>query len=401
MVMSKKLPEGWKEYKLGDIGKIQTGNTPSTKNEEFYNSDDVMFVKPDDFIEGKINIINKSKAHLSNVGAEKGRFIPKGSLLVTCIGILGKVGIIENDCCFNQQINAIVPNKDIVIPKYIAYYILKNRHILEAMAGGAVVPMINKTQFSGIKIYLPPLEEQERIVSILERAEDAIRKREESIRLIDEYLKSVFVDMFGDPVTNPKGWDKKKLSGLGEFKNGMNFNKSDFGYNIKFLGVSEFKYGNVINDINILPSLELLSEPSQDYLLKKGDIVFVRSNGSKELVGRSVLIGDLAEDTTYSGFCIRYRNKNEEVTPDYLISLFNNDGFKSSFKQDSRGCSINNLNQKILGELNVIIPPRELQEKFTKIVNNMEIIKKKQINSCEELNNLFNSLMQRAFNAEL
>ena len=381
MVMSKKLPQGWKKVKLGTLVNIKTGKLDANASSQ----------------DGEYPFFTCSVQPLR---------VSSYSYDCECVLVAGNGDL--NVKYYNGKFDAyqrtyIIESidKNELYVKYLYYFMSKYIDVLRAKSIGGVIKYIKLGDLTDAKITIPPLEEQERIVSILERAEDAIRKREESNRLLDEYLKSVFVDMFGDPVTNPKGWDKKKLSELGEFKNGMNFNKSDFGYNIKFLGVSEFKYGNVINDINILPSLELLSEPSQDYLLKKGDIVFVRSNGSKELVGRSVLIGDLAEDTTYSGFCIRYRNKNEEVTPDYLISLFNNDGFKSSFKQDSRGCSINNLNQKILGELNVIIPPRELQEKFIKIVNDMEIIKKKQINSCEELNNLFNSLMQRAFNGEL
>lgn len=381
MVMSKKLPQGWKKVKLGTLVNIKTGKLDANASSQ----------------DGEYPFFTCSVQPLR---------ISSYSYDCECVLVAGNGDL--NVKYYNGKFDAyqrtyIIESidKNELYVKYLYYFMSKYIDVLRAKSIGGVIKYIKLGDLTDAKITIPPLEEQERIVSILERAEDAIRKREESNRLLDEYLKSVFVDMFGDPVTNPKGWDKKKLSELGEFKNGMNFNKSDFGYNIKFLGVSEFKYGNVINDINILPSLELLSEPSQDYLLKKGDIVFVRSNGSKELVGRSVLIGDLAEDTTYSGFCIRYRNKNEEVTPDYLISLFNNDGFKSSFKQDSRGCSINNLNQKILGELNVIIPPRKLQEKFIKIVNDMEIIKKKQINSCEELNNLFNSLMQRAFNGEL
>ncbi|MCU9813346.1 restriction endonuclease subunit S [Paraclostridium sp. AKS81] len=399
--MSKKLPEGWRRLSLSELGKIYTGNTPPTKKEEFYISNDVMFIKPDDFIQGKINIIGKSKAYLSKVGAEKGRFIPKGSVLITCIGILGKVGIIDEDCCFNQQINAIVPNLNIVIPKYLAYYIMNNKHILESMAGGAVVPMINKTQFSSIKIDLPPLEEQARIVSILEKAESAIEKRKESIKLIDEYLKSVFVDMFGDPVINTKNWNIKKLGELGYFKNGMNYKQSDSGFNIKFLGVGEFKYGNIINNSNMLPILELQEQPKDEYLLKDGDIVFVRSNGSKELVGRSVLIKGLEEDTTYSGFCIRYRNQNNEIMPEFLSSLFSDEGFKSYFKKDSRGANINNLNQQMLSDLNIIIPPIELQNKFTDFVKQVNKLKFEMENSLKELENNFNSLMQKAFNGEL
>ena len=394
MNMSKKLPQGWKEYRLGDIGKIYTGNTPPTRNEEFYNSPDVMFVKPDDFIEEKINIITTSKAHLSNLGAEKGRFIPKGSLLVTCIGILGKVGIIEKDCCFNQQINAIVPNIQIVIPEYIAYYILKNRHILEAIAGGAVVPMINKTQFSNIKIYLPPLEKQERIVSILERAEGAICKREESNRLLDEYLKSVFVEMFGDPVTNPKGWDKIKLKDAGTLERGKSKHRPRNAPELLGGIYPLIQTGDIAN------SGMYLSEYTQTYseiglkqskMWNKGTLaITIAANIAKT----AVLDIDACFPDSVVGFI-----PNEYTNVEFVCvwMSFLQDMLEKTAPESAQ----KNINLKILGDLDIIAPPIELQEKFTQIVYTIEVMKKKQINSNDELNNLFNSLMQRAFSGEL
>lgn len=394
--MSKKLPEGWKEYKLSDIGKIHTGNTPPTKNEEFYNSNDVMFVKPDDFIEGKINIINTSKAHLSNTGAEKGRFIPKGSLLVTCIGILGKVGIIEKDCCFNQQINAIVPNKDIVIPKYIAYYILKNRHLLESIAGGAVVPMINKTQFSNIKIYLPPLEEQERIVSILERAESAICKRGECNRLLDEYLKSVFVEMFGDPVTNHKGWDKKKLKDFGKVVTGNTPSRKQEEYYGDY--IEWIKSDNINTPYHYLTKAEeYLSEEGFNVGRKvpKGSILITCIAGSRSCIGNCAIAN---REVTFNQQ-INAIVPNEDVNNNFLYAqlLVGKSVVQSYSTNSMKGM----ISKGVFENIEFMCPPTELQNKFGEIFDKINEMK----NKCEEellgLNNLFSSLMQRAFKGEL
>lgn len=162
---------------------------------------------------------------------------------------------------------------------------------------------------------------------------------------------------------------------MGYFKNGMNYKQSDSGFNIKFLGVGEFKYGNIISSANILPTLELQEKPNEEYLLKMGDIVFVRSNGSKELVGRSVLVRELEEDTTYSGFCIRYRNQYSEMMPEFLIQLFLNENFKKTFKQDSRGANINNLNQQMLSVLKIIVPSIEIQKQFIDFVEQVDKLK--------------------------
>lgn len=155
----------------------------------------------------------------------------------------------------------------------------------------------------------------------------------------------------------------------------MNYKQSDSGFCIKFLGVGEFKYGNTINNSKFLSTLELQEKPNNEYLLKNGDIVFVRSNGSKELVGRSVLIGKIKEDVTYSGFCIRYRNKSDRIKPVFLINLFSNEGFKNCFKKDSRGANINNLNQQMLSSLNIILPPIKLQNEFEHFITSIEKLK--------------------------
>ena len=196
--------------------------------------------------------------------------------------------------------------------------------------------------------------------------------------------------MFGNTVINSKGWDIKNLGTLGYFKNGMNYKQSDSGFNIKFLGVGEFKYGNKIDSSNILPTLGLQEEPNEEYILKKGDIVFVRSNGSKELVGRSILVRKLEEKTTYSGFCIRYRNQCEDLIPDFLIHLFADENFKKTFKNDSRGVNINNLNQQMLSSLKIIVPPLELQSEFADFVNQVDKLKFEVQKSLQEMENNFN-----------
>ena len=286
---------------------------------------------------------------------------------------------------------------------YIYYYFKSTygQNALKSISSGTSMLKFNKTQLKTLPLPIPNLDIQKKIVDALDKAQELIDKRKEQIEQLDELVKSRFIEMFGDPVINIKKWDLGKLGELGYFKNGMNYKQSDSGFNIKFLGVGEFKYGNVINNSDTLPTLELQEKPNNEYLLKDGDIVFVRSNGSKELVGRSVLIRKLEENTTYSGFCIRYRNESNKVTPDFLINLFSNEGFKRYYKKDSRGANINNLNQQMLSNLNIILPPLELQNQFVDFVNQVNRLKLGMENSLEELEDNFNSLMQKVFKGEL
>lgn len=152
-------PKGFPLKKICEVGTIITGNTPSTKDSENYSSNDYCFVKPSDISKEGVADIQTSEFFISKKAYSNSRQLPKGSVLTTCIGIIGKVGILRKTATCNQQINAIVPNSDIT-SIYLAYAILGLRDVLEAMANAPVVPIINKGVFSMLQIPLPPLSLQ-------------------------------------------------------------------------------------------------------------------------------------------------------------------------------------------------------------------------------------------------
>ena len=165
-----------KRVRIGDLGDIYTGNTPSKKNMEFYDSEDIMFIKPD-MLEFNIAKIEKANEYISEKAREKARIIPKGSLLVSCIGNIGKLGINNEEVAFNQQINAIIHNDKIISSKYLAYVIKYNQKKLESIANTAVVPIINKNQFSEFELLIhKDLEIQNKIVDILDKAQKLMDK---------------------------------------------------------------------------------------------------------------------------------------------------------------------------------------------------------------------------------
>ena len=134
------VPEGWKSYSLKDIGDVITGSTPSTDNTEFFGSD-YPFYKPADLDAG--SIISESKDGLSKLGLEKSRFLSKNSILVVCIGAtIGKTSIIAKEGASNQQINSIVPNLEIVLPKFLYYLIISPSFLTLTLifAGGFFLP---------------------------------------------------------------------------------------------------------------------------------------------------------------------------------------------------------------------------------------------------------------------
>ena len=175
--------------------------------------------------------------------------------------------------------------------------------------------------------------------------------------------------MFGDnPIENGK-WKVEKLGNLGLCKNGMNFSYEDNGFEINCLGVGDFKDNAVISNCEKLPVISLNEKPSEEYLLKDNDIVFVRSNGNKELVGRSVLVHPRVL-TTFSGFCIRFRLSTDSINHLFLLQFLKMPNTRKNMA--GRGANIQNLNQQILSNLDIPVPPIALQNNFASFVQQID-----------------------------
>lgn len=381
--------------RLRDIGKIVTGNTPKTSEKENYTSNDICFVKPSDISEHDITYLEGSEFYISESARNKARIVPPQSILVTCIGIIGKVAVNHVECAFNQQINAIIPDLKMCIPSYLAYAIQHRKNEMQNTANAAVVPILNRTQFSSLEIHLPQLDEQVKISAVLGRLTSLISLRKQQLAKLDELVKARFVEMFGDPIQNPFGWTTKPLLEMGYCKNGMNFHTGDSGIEMHCLGVGDFKDYSVIDGTDYLPTVSLNEAPPEESMLQDGDIVFVRSNGNKSLVGRCLIVYPRKTPTTYSGFCIRYRLTSDEINTTYLLRVLKTDSMQK--KMVGRGANIQNLNQQILATLDIPTPPLKLQEQFATFVEQTGKSKLTIQQSLDKLEVLKKSLMQKYF----
>ena len=281
---------------------------------------------------------------------------------------------------------------------FLLYFIKSNgtMGIINTLATGTVRLNLKLSMLKEFPITVPPLSVQQSIVSELDKINELIRLKKEQLKDYDNLAQSIFYEMFGDPVVNEKGWEVKKFSEVASFKNGLNFGKNENGYSYKILGVGDFKNNYVVNS-SLLEYINLNDELSSDYFLKPEDIVFVRSNGSKELVGRCVSV-DCTEPTTYSGFCIRCRlDENSGVLPMYLLYVCKNKGIREYLTQSGRGCNISNVNQKILNSTDIIIPPLSKQELFIQRIELIEKQKDEIKSTIADLETLLASRMQYWF----
>lgn len=387
-----------KSYKLKELGSILTGNTPSKSNKEFYNSKDIMFIKPDD-IGTEITEVTDSKEYISQSAKDKARIVPENSLLITCIGSIGKIAINKIECAFNQQINAIIPNSKIYSSKYLGYAIVKNRRELEAIANAPVVPIINKTQFSEFEVIIhDEIEEQKKTVEILDKAQELIDKRKAQIEALDELVKSKFIEMFGDPAVNPMGWPEGTIRDIvTEVRYGTSRPAVEGG-KYKYLRMNNITYNGEL-DTSDLKYIDIPDKDLEKYIVRKGDVLFNRTN-SKELVGKTCVF-NLDEPMVIAGYIIRIR-MNERALPEYLSAVLNSKyGKQVLYGMCKTIVGQANINAQELQDIKIFIPPIELQKQYVDFIKQVEKIKSEMKNSLKELENNFNSLMQKAFKGEL
>jgi len=353
--------------------------------------------------------IDKSARFLTQKKAFELRctFLNKGDLLIARMpDPLGRACIFPGDkkkCVTVVDVCILRPNLDLVDSRWLMHKINENgfRRQIDSYSTGTTRTRISRTNLNKIEIPLPSLPEQKRIAEILDGADAARRKRRENLSLYDDLIRSLFLKTFGDPVSNPLGWDIESLTKFGSFKNGLNFGRGESGEQVRYLGVGDFKKRSRITDIESLSFIDLNALPSEEYFLRNGDLVFVRSNGNKQLVGRCISIYPDDEKVTFSGFCIRYRIEAKGIDPTFLVHLFRISSFKSKMLERGQGANIQNINQKILTALEIPAPSITLQNQFAEQVEEINAQKAREQALYDHHDDLFNALLQRAFKGEL
>jgi type I restriction enzyme S subunit len=184
------IPEDWEVVRIKDVGSVITGTTPSTSVKEFWDGD-IPFVTPSDFKNDSVYVY-QTERKVTSAGAQKGRIIPKNSILVVCIGsTLGKIALSYEECITNQQINAIICENFKVNPFFVYYFLLKNQGLLKAYAGTTTKPIVKKSLFETFLIPLPPLSEQREIAENLQTIDQKIEIEKRKKELYEELFKTM------------------------------------------------------------------------------------------------------------------------------------------------------------------------------------------------------------------
>ncbi len=293
---------------------------------------------------------------------------------------------------------SVSTNNELLSQAFLDKTLFAYNDLIYCMGKGLAQRNLDMPSFKKITIPIPPLSEQQRIVSELDLLSSIIEKKKAQLKEYDQLAQSIFYDMFGDPVTNEKGWEVKKLGEVASFKNGLNYHPKDDGFQIKCIGVGDFQNKKEIRDFSSINDYSIDEDVDDSYYLKDGDIIIVRSNGSKDLVGRNMIVYPNCQKVTYSGFCIRCRLNSSTILPIILNRILSDRGTMMVLRQEGRGCNISNINQKILSSLPIILPPLSLQQSFAKKIEAIEQQKALIQQSITETETLFNSRMDYYFN---
>lgn len=328
----------------------------------------------------------------------KNKLIFKDTLTVGMGSVQIDIGVLSTDNIYSVSPAYHTYRINGINPDYLRYCLEcrnQDMFVRYVKKGSRQGKTIDLSRWLTYEIPVYSQDKQKEIVTRIDSVQKLVEASELQLAKLDELVKSRFVEMFGDPAQNPLGWSTKPLLEMGYCKNGMNFRAGDSGIEIHCLGVGDFKDYSVIDGTEHLPTISLNEAPPMESMLQDGDIVFVRSNGNKALVGRCLVVYPHHTPTTYSGFCIRYRLTNNAVNTDYLLRVLKTDSMRK--KMVGRGANIQNLNQQILATLDIPLPPLELQNQFAAFVAEVDKSKLAVKQSLEKLETLKKSLMQQYF----
>ncbi|NFI94848.1 restriction endonuclease subunit S [Clostridium botulinum] len=324
----------------------------------------------------------------------------KADLIISVKGTVGELLILEEEKVhLSRQVMAIRPKEGYNV-KFMFYYMKYYLDRLKEKAKG-MIPGVTREDILDAEFIEVSSEEQQRIIKILNKAQELIDKRKAQIESLDELVKSQFIEMFGNVNTNSKGWNLTAMNTLIDVIGGYAFKSTDFIDE----GVPVLKIGN-INAGYFKPTNLMFwqkDEKLDRYLIKPGDLVIsLTGTVGKDDYGNVCIMGDYYEE-----YYLNQRNAKLEIKSGktfnkyYLTYLLKVPEIKQRLTGISRGVRQANISNKDILSLEVPNPPIELQRQFESIVNQVDKLKFEMQNSLKELEDNFDSLMQRAFKGEL
>ena len=402
------MSKDWKICKFPDVVFIQEG--PGIRKYE-YEENGYPMINVRCVQDGHIDM-SKSKAAKGKLATGKWKHfqIQAGDILFTISGTIGRSAIVkESDLplLMNTSVVRFRPTTDDLASRFL-YYSVRTKSFIEKLKAdstGTAIKNVGPTHIKRLEISYPPLPEQERIVAILDEAfeaiDTAIANTEKNLVNARELFESYRDTVLSATEDN---WGSTTLGEIAAFKNGLNYTKRSKGDAIRIVGVKDFK-GKFWVEPDEMATVQIDGSLGESYALQCGDILTVRSNGNKQLIGRCVLVGDDCGLASFSGFTIRIRLAKPEVNPEFLVHLLKSGPVHEKLVGAGGGANISSLNQKALAGLPLMLPPAKRQAELVRaLIEQERLTNALTLNiKCKlaQLEDLKQSILQKAFTGEL
>ena len=394
------LPKGWTEAALGDVCKIVSGATPKTGVGSFWGGG-IKWATPKDLsdLKGAKFLYDTPRSltgsGLSSCGAN---VLPAGSVLFSSRAPIGLTAINRVPVATNQGFKSLIPT-DAVNADFLLHWLRAHRPSLEALGRGATFKEVSKAIVGAVQIPLPPIEEQRRIAAILDKADDLRAKRRAALAQLDTLTQAIFLDMFGDPAQNPKGWPLSFVGQHARIAGGFIFKSSDFhDVGVPIIRISDL--GDDWVDVSRAARIpvEKLGKGSR-YAVVAGDIL-ISMSGS---IGKVAVVPDSLPGTAYQNQRVgRYVLKGDHrIISDYLLAFVRSHYHQGKVAELSTGVAQKNISGSQLESISMPLPPVNVQRQYASLMAETQVSLGSQRKSLDGMNQFFDSLQHRAFSGAL
>lgn len=373
----------WKIKSIEEIAKTTSGGTPSRTNKSYYTGN-ILWVKSGELDDNYISD-TEEKITEDAVKNSSAKLFPVGTVLMAMYGAtVGKTAILKVSATTNQAVCGIIPKPEECNNEFLRFQLMfKREDFLKQRYGGAQ-PNISQTIIKTFDILLPPLPEQLKIAYVLSTVQKAIEQQDKLIRHTTELKKALMQKLFTEGTKGekqkqteigsvPESWEVVRFGDIGDFKNGVNFSKEQKGE----IGIPTIDVLNMYGKSYTIDTSKLYrvnKEISNDYILKTGDLLFVRSSLKLEGVGWTSMFIEQDEPVTFCGFIIRARIKDNTFSPAFLTYYFRTERARNMLISGSGKVAITNINQGVLNS--ILIPKPSLKEQ-KEIIKQILLIEQK------------------------
>ena len=397
-LMSSSTSKRYPEFTIGEFCDTGSGGTPARSKGSEYFGGSIPWVKSGELREG---VITSTEETITEAGLNESaaKLLPPHTLLVALYGAtVGRIGILGVEAATNQAICHIIPDESRADRRYLFYALQAQVPFWLSKRVGVGQPNISQGVVRDTRIPLPPMLDQKRIAAILDRA-DIIRTKQKEVQAdFNQLIDSQFLETFGDPLRNPKGWKN------GSFDDQLTlvqygprfFNEAYSSDGVRIVRITDLDFQGQL-DFAAMPLMDVSDKDKTSYCLRTGDLLLARSGAT---VGKTALIDGESPECIAGAYFIRLRFKNE-IRPLFAQMVLRSKPVQRIIAERSRQSAQQNFNGPAIRALPLPVPPIELQDRFVLFHQQAIEIGKRIASASDEMNDLFNALVQRSFRGEL